>query len=280
MFAPQHPLRRISDDVLQDTDPARAGKRPFEWRRNFNITNFLLLNPRVVVSYDLNDVNFFAQFGEAPRSAPLVNAGPGKSVSIQGSVELSVFGDRFVQTRRAPGDDRALLEAFSPKGRLQVAILPCDPYQGNEIFGPGTYPGMLCSWDPSIEKDTLTLELRAPAAAIAEIADALQSGKAGALGLHVGVHVFTYEVDDALREPHHSQTFLVPEDGAAAALTRIRTLPAPEPEPPDEDLDATTSIEQPPTTRSALSRQVSDLTSLATPLWTIAGILLLLWVTR
>lgn len=36
MLGPSHPLRQVSEDVLQELDPAR-GDRPFEWRRDFQI---------------------------------------------------------------------------------------------------------------------------------------------------------------------------------------------------------------------------------------------------
>lgn len=273
MFTPNRLLRRISGDVLQETDPARAGKRPFEWRRNFNICNFVLTDPQAVVTYDVNDVNFFAQIGDGPRKTPLVDAGRGKSVSIRASAPLSIFRDHFLQTRRAPGDDPDLLEVFPSKGRLQIEIGVCEPLAGDGVFGPGTYPGRLSAWDPEIEKDTLTLDLRAPHDIVAEIAESLSSGKAGALGLQVGVHVFTYEVDDALREPHHPQTFIVGESGAAAAILRLRTLPAPEPEPLDVDPDPTPSNNEPAPRTSAPAQQASNLASLANPLWVIAGLL-------
>lgn len=280
MLTPNRVLRRISDDVLQETDPSRGGKRPFEWRRSFHICNFVLTDPRVVVTYDVNDVNLFAEIGEGPRKVPLVDAGRGKSVSIRGSVALSIFGDQFLQTKRAPGEDPALLEVFPGKGRLQIEIGTCEPLSGDGVFGPGTYPGRLSAWDPEIEKDTLTLDLRAPHSTVSEIAELLSSGKAGALGLQVGLHVFTYEVDDALREPHHSQTFIVADTGSAAAILRLRTLPSPQPVPTDVGPEATPSAEDPPAPASALALQNSNRSSLAAPLWVIAALLALIAATQ
>ena len=279
MLGPSFPLRLLSDDILQELDPTRTD-RHFEWRRDFNIINFVLTNPRVQLSYQLNDLALFLGDRDAAASRPLVNAGAGPRMSIQGAVQRLDRGDTFFHTRRTPGDDPTLFETFPAQGSLQVEISACDPVEGDDIFGPGTYPGMLLAWDPKHEADTLTLDLRAPASALKEIADSLQSGNASAIALRVGIRVFTYEVDDALREPYHRQTFVCHGHGATAAILDIRTLPAAlAPVPEDEAEPAPLQDPSPPASRTPPSPG-PELRSLATPLWVIAGLLLLFLMTN
>lgn len=279
MLGPSFPLRQVSDEVLQELHPDRMD-RPFEWRRDFHIINFVISNPQVRVSYQLHDLAFSFGNRDPATFGPLVKAGSGVRLSIHGSVKRLERGDNFVHTKPSSSGDETLFDTFPAQGSLQIEISSCDPYEGNEIFGPATYPGVLYSWDPDLERDSLTLSLYLPSTALREIADAIRAGKADALSLQVGVRVFTYEVDDALREPYHQQTFVFHGHTEPAAILRIETLEtAPS---TDRDYDALTE----PSTESDLPAAPSTplptptLTSVANPLWVIAGLLLLLVLLR
>lgn len=279
MLGPSFPLRQVSDDVLHEVNPDRE-KRPLEWHRDFNIINLVISNPRVHGTYQLNQLALFSRYRDPARSEPQVLAGDGFRLCIQGTVNRLERGDTFIHTKPSSEDDETLFDTFPAQGALQVEISACEPEEGGAVFGSGTYPGTLLAWDPELERDTITLDLRAPALALKDVADAIQSGKAAALILQVGVRVFTYEVDDALREPHHQQTFVFHGHAAPAAILKLRTLPvAPSLKPDDEpayDPFQETSAQSNPTS----SPLPPTLTSLSTPLWVIAGLLLLIFLIR
>lgn len=279
MLGPSHPLRQVGEDVLQELDPAR-GDRPFEWRRDFQIINFVIAKPEVHLSHELNRLTFFIGNRDGTSPEPLVQAGSGSRLSIRGAVSRLDRGDDFYQTRPSPDAESGLFEAFPAKGVLQVEISACDPLEGDQVFGPGTYPGQLLVWDPELEDDTLTLDLRAPASALRELAESLQSGKAASLALQVCVRAFTYEVDDALREPYHRQSFVVHGRAAYAAILSIRTLSLTLPSTSAHDPEHADLAQPISSDRSGQDPALSTLNAVSTPLWVICGLLLLLVFAR
>lgn len=281
MLGPSFPLRQISDDILQELDPAKTN-RPLEWRRHFNIINFVLNNPNVVVDHQVNEVDVFAEIGKRSPSRPLVKACGGTKIVVRGTVDRLQRGDRFFGTRKAEGDDPTVFKAVAGKDGVYVEISAGEPAEGDEDFASGTYPGTLIAWDKDLDIDDLTLDLRASGATLEMIAAAIQGGNAAALALQVGVRVFSYEVDDALRHYTHQRTFVLHGEATQAALLKVNTLPKTAISKTDAETDAEVwpPPDQPQHLPTGATLRTQNLSALSAPLWTIAGILLLLWVTR
>ena len=106
-------------------------------------------------------------------------------------------------------DEEEVFAIERPGDGIEVRLRAGEPSSGHKRIPDGVYFGNLvrCDFEPG--RDYFCLEATLPKAQIEELQRALKSNPA--LEIDVSVHLlsFSYEVDDALREWHHSRGLIV-----------------------------------------------------------------------
>lgn len=273
MKAPTPNLRQVDDDTLEEVLPPGETRRPLQWRRHFNYISLLIRDPQVQINYRLHDIAFQMRGLVRSADAPLITAGEGRSISIHGKVDSTLSGDTFIQTRSAEGEGETRFETIPSPRHLEVVVAAArQPMEGNALYGPGTYPGAILPGESSEYMRVVAFDLRSPEQPLEEIATALQSGAANALVVRLAIQVFTYEVDDALREHYHPQTFLLHGLSCRAVISEIRAVKLPPPDTAASDTQSTYEDAAPPALPASAP---APLAGLRLPLWFIAVALFL-----
>ena len=276
MLGPIPLLRQLDHNTLEEVPgPGETGK-PHQWRRGFQTIDLVLRDPQLSVRHGLHEVSYSDEAPSGSTSATsMVRAHRERRVRLEGDLSGTDRGDRFFLSRQAEGSHAALFQATASPGQIHLLITSSPkPMDGNEFYGPGTYPGALLPTDSDLEISPLTFDLSVPESALEEIFASLAAGTANAVALQVAIYVFTSEVDNALREHHHQQDFLLHGAMARAVVLDIRTVYV-----PAAGVSTIRSTDGEPTAISA-PPPAHPLRALVTPLWAIAGILLLLLVLR
>jgi hypothetical protein len=206
-------LRKVSDDVFEIVDEkwTKEGHKPLHWRRGWHQLHFKVSDIRVYQGCKLSKYaveNFGLTEDKRPARQQVV-ADPGVITLIEGRVEGGDPATYFSQAVKLEGDEE-LFEVENLTGPILLEIRPSEP-SGTEGGGntAGLYPGSVFPMDHDPGPEDLCISLTMPEEYVALLVSELKEDPSKKLDVRVQVFAYTYEVDDALREPFHSQQILI-----------------------------------------------------------------------
>lgn len=206
-------LRKVSDDVFEIVDEkgAKEGHKSLHWRRGWHQLHFKVSDIRVSQGCKLSKYaveNFGLTEGKRPARQQVV-ADPGVITLVEGRVEGGDPATCFSQAAKVDGDED-LFEVHSLNGPKLVEIRPGDPTEKEgEGNTAGLYPGSVFPMDYDPGPEDLCISLTMPEEYVALLVSELKEDPSKKLDVRVHVFAYTYEVDDALREPFHSKQILI-----------------------------------------------------------------------
>jgi hypothetical protein len=209
-----------SEDVYQEADVPKDRSRPLEWRRSFNHVAFKLTKVRPNTSFSINDTDWDAEDGAIKISRwQEVKPAPAIIYTIDAVAEHDAQNDSIYSFTKTDTDDVFGVER--PPSPMRIRLVGKAPMQGHKKIPDGVFPGHLfrVDYNPNGD-DYLCLEAHLPTEHAPELHRALKANPT--LQLSVSVHLlsFSYEVDDALREAHHSRALII-ESMALAPLHSV-----------------------------------------------------------
>lgn len=204
-------LRKVSNSVFQEAKLSEDRSRPLEWRRNFNQINLPLKNIKIVNTCNIHDVDFdFKNSNATPLN--LVKTDISDQIAIKGIVDEDQIGDRLYFAIEE-GEDNIFSIERSP-GNIIVSIKVGKPTKEDtsedvERVPPGLYYGLAFRTNFKPEEDDMFLDLTAPKEQLLSLISALRADTNSTLNVVAKLLSFTYEVDDALREPSYPQDIII-----------------------------------------------------------------------
>lgn len=226
-------LRKVSANAFQEAEPPKDRTRPLEWRRRFNYISLSLKHVEVINNCSVHDADF-SLFGEsedipAKRIKPKIE----ENISIAALVDDDKVRDRiyFAVEEKQEGSPSkwpfptssdqdkpgGLYSVEMPQGKKKVLLTPGMPSESGKSFPPGLYPGTAFRMNFPPGDDDLYFQLSLPEKQIHSIVASLRADENAAVEVGAYLLSFTFEVDDALREPYYPQDFVIEESALCFA---------------------------------------------------------------
>jgi len=213
-------LRKVSDTVFQEAEPPKDRSRPLEWRRGFKRLYLDLLNVEVFDICNVNQVDKNLRLSKDENKADTATANPSYFQSIRAEVDHIKFRDRllFSVPEEKNGEVFFLERA---KGKIQIIIKAGDKGSYKKDLIGEVYAGEIgrANYEPG--KDDIYLELLMPSENLDRLTNTFLAFPKSSLRVDVDVLAFTYEVDDAFREWHHSREMFIEGDHGIALLSSV-----------------------------------------------------------
>jgi hypothetical protein len=169
-------------------------------------------------------------------------------------------------------------------GQIIVELRGGDPTEETKDSPAGLYQGSAFRMDFEPGNDDLFMQMTLPRDQSLSLIAALKSDENSSLQVSVNLNAYTFEVDDALREPYHPREFLIKESSSAACFVRVVSVtsksgqqqPLQEDEDENEDDNMQEDVEPQLTPEQILNQNIAQgLNLLSKPL---QGLLVAVWV--
>ena len=208
-------LRKVSDTVYQEANPPNDRHRPLEWRRSLKHVLFPLKNIEIISNFNVQRRAFL--YGHDAKKIPWQK-------QIEPKMETTRFITALVDKEKCrdfifcaveDAENNGITRLERPSNDTQVNLRAGKPTEGNDVFPSGLYGGS-CYHFP--QENRLCFQIYVPESQLNEILESL--GRDSKLQIEIGVEFlsFSYEVDDALRDPFDEQYLFIEEPDSAEAL--------------------------------------------------------------
>lgn len=208
--------KKSGDKAFCEAKPDKEGRRPLEWRRGFNYTEIPISTWSVTRQWKVHDTlgAISAIDKTMDELYAEVSTDPSSMLRLELSVDAKAMRDRFCFFEKSD-EDRSLFEITRSAGPTRVLIVERDV--AGEKAGPlsKAIPSSVFRANYEPGEDCVVIQLGLPAADIQQLIDRLSSRESESLLLRILLDAYTYEVDDALREPYHPQTFAIDQSSFA-----------------------------------------------------------------
>jgi len=279
--------------TLVEAEPSDDQTRPFEWRLSLNYLRFEATKFSVDLTHWINESDRLSRMvndavTDSSVASPLIRKALRSRISVSTKVSFDEIRDRIYNTQEFDQDKNLFTVSRETRAvYLACTISECDPInEDSGVFSSGAFYGSAGFYDDN--SDELTLEITASKEVLSDLIKAISSGNLDKVLFNVVISSFSYEVDDALRDWHHSRDLLVNGFSTPAALeslvirTRGDESPMGAPAKPVDDVegllddDSKNSLAS---NREVLVRDVivdtSELKSIKFALWFLLGVLCL-----
>jgi hypothetical protein len=210
----------MSDVVFQEADPPVDRSHPAVWRRSFNEFRFGLKDVRIVTTFSVNTLRTEG-LGEA--EIQRIESGVSRRLSIVAEVDADGMRDRIYfakETREGSG----IYTLRMPKGRFTFSLSCAEPWSSDDGRLRSVFSGALGHADAPNEDETF-VEVSAPRETVLDLAAAMSAAPGSPLEASLLAETFSYEEDDARREPWMSRDLFVDRDVCRAFLASIVVVP-------------------------------------------------------
>ena len=208
MIFKEKKLRKVSDRIFQEANPPEGRNRPLEWRRSFNVLNLQVKRLEVVTSCTIHETEFDLTDERIEHFAKLVKPNIADHLAITGVADEDKRKDHLyclVQDKK----EKEIFSIEKAPTPIKVTVKVGDPTEQSEHRPAGLYWGNAFPLDFDPRDEGLQFELRIPRNQMLHLLTALKADQNATLDVQVRLLSFTYEVDDALREPYHPQDILI-----------------------------------------------------------------------
>lgn len=202
-------IRKVSDDeyILDKED---------KWKKGLNFLQIPLDNVKVITSHHVHKENWRLGIDDnVEHLSKNINPAISSNQFIKAESSCSSIDDYIYAITQSDKDNE--YKAINPKGNIQVLLKSDDGCisEGNEYFNTGVYIGKCFHLNYEPEEDCFHFELFMPKKQLDFIIKKLQSDQYSKIDLNLRIISFTWEVEDALREPFHSRTMLIDDKSLA-----------------------------------------------------------------
>jgi hypothetical protein len=201
-------LRKVSDGIFQEAEPSADRSRPLEWRRSLNFINLPLKNIKIVTSCSVHETEFRLKEEQASDPLELINPNLSHNISITGILDDERAQDT-IYCAVSDNEDEDLYSVEKPSGEVTVSLKAGEPSEKTDKLPGGIYWGNVIRSNFEPGEDDLCFELTIPKDEITSLVEALRADDKAMLNIGAHLLSFTYEVDDALREPYHPQDIII-----------------------------------------------------------------------
>jgi len=211
MIPPETKLKKVSDSVFQQLDEDHTSRRPLEWRRDFNLVSFRICDTQIrhAISLDPNSL-------EAREDEDQVRLSNRFASSLQESLTLTGFVDEdsFRDTllvAETQEDSEDIYTLRRPNGKIIVTLRASQgsnkklPDESATLFFTGH--AFALNYEPG--EDDLHFDLEANGDQLEKLIKRITGEKCAILEVAIRLNCFSFEVDDALREPYHPRDLFI-----------------------------------------------------------------------
>lgn len=200
-------LRKTSEKIFQEANPPDGRGRPLEWRRNFNFVYLPLKDVKIINGITVHDRDYSWDDEKGEEPLRLLKPSLSDNISIVGVLDENKVRDSIYYA--VEGDEEGLYSVEGVKGQTKITLRSGPPTNESKDVPAGLFWGMAFRLNYEPGQDELCFDLTVPKEQIQSLTSILKE-QSNAL-VEVGAYLlsFTYEVDDALREPYHPQDFII-----------------------------------------------------------------------
>lgn len=203
-------LKKISDSVFQEAEPPEDRNRPLEWRRRFNFIHLPLKNLKIVNRCTVHEIKFNIDKENSTNPVELVRPNLTSRVGITATLDEDQVRDSIYFAVENE-EEKGIYSIERAKGETEITLISGQPTEGVENIPAGLYWGNAFRLDFEPGQDQLCFELAIPEEQMNSIIKSLREDEKSTV--EIGAHLlsFTFEVDDALREPYHPRDIVINE---------------------------------------------------------------------
>lgn len=208
MIGKNEKLRKTSDEIFQEAEPPNDRGRPLEWRRSFNFVSLPLKNVQVANSCTIHDTDFDLNEERKTNPVDLIKPNVTTKTTITGILDEEKARDSiyFAVKNKQDGDTYSIERH---RGETKITLKSGEPTEAGKNTPAGLYWGnaFRMNFDPS--EDDLCFELSMPEKQINSLVAYLRADENAVIEVGARLLSFTFEVDDALREPYHPKDIVI-----------------------------------------------------------------------
>lgn len=213
-------LTKFSETVFQEAEPPKDRSRPLEWRRGFKRIFLDLVNVEVIDLCNINQVDKKFRLSSEKIETDTASANPSYSQTIRAEVDQIKFRDRLLFS--VPEEKNgAVFFLERPKGKINVTIKAGDKGSYKKDLIGEIYAGEIGRTNYVPGEDGIYIELLLPQENLDRLINTFLAFPKSSLRIDVDVLAFTFEVDDAFREWHHSREMFIEGDHGIALLSSV-----------------------------------------------------------
>lgn len=203
-------LKKISDSVFQEAEPPADRNRPLEWRKRFNFIHLPLKNLKIVNRCTVHEVEFTIDKEKLNNPVELVRSNPTSRVGITATLDEDQVRDS-IYFAVEDKEEEGIYYFERAKRETEITLLSGQPTEGAENIPAGLYWGNAFRLDFEPGQDQLCFELAIPEEQMNSIIKSLREDEKSTVEIGARLLSFTFEVDDALREPYHPRDIVIEE---------------------------------------------------------------------
>jgi len=218
MISANEKLKFKSDKVFVEAEPPSDRSRPLEWRRSLNTLEINATSLVIKEHHKVNEYDFFStsmlssglkpanENNDPEYEKELIKPKTDLRTIISSKVNLYKIRDSLFRTVVEDRDNK-IYSVSRATGYLDLSIADDEPLnEAGGIFAKGAQNGF--AW---IEEDgeILTIRVSIGKEILKHLVYEIKSGRVSEIQLSIAIDSFSYEVDDALREPHYPRDLLI-----------------------------------------------------------------------
>lgn len=217
-------LLKTTDDIFVEHDSLQDGKRPLEWRRNFNYVKFNLNNLKLISSFRVHEIDFdldnlLNQSDDEAKPNLGIKPSINHKITLLGELDEDSFRDAiYIAVVDSKEEKTFSIEHIT--GTTKVTLTAGHPTEGEDGKTPrGLYPGhaLRCDYDG---EDYLAFDLTLPAEQMDQIISAFKEDENSTIEVAALLRSYTFEVDDFFREYSHPRNIII-DDSTLCFLSWI-----------------------------------------------------------
>jgi hypothetical protein len=201
-------LRKISDAIFQEAQPPEDRSRPLEWKRSFNFVRLPLKNVQIINSCTIHDSDFILDDERNVNPVNFIKPNVKSKIAITGTLDEDKMRDSIYFAIKENKDDD-IYGIGCHKGKTIITIKSGEPTEASENTPVGLYWGNAFRMNFEPDEDDLCFELSMPEEQINILVSSLRVDQGS--NFEVGAYLlsYTFEVDDALREPYYPRDIII-----------------------------------------------------------------------
>lgn len=284
MIFPNEKLRKVSDSILQEFESPKDSSKPLEWRQAFNTIELPLHKMKIVTNLKTHDRDWDVHEENQENPTRLIKLDVRTQIAITAKVNEEAMRDRLYCT--VSDDSEKQKDVFlveRPHGDIEVRLKSGVARDKSELFPSGVYSGSCFRMNYEPGEDYIGFDMTIPEEQMKILVDSLRADTKASLYVNVELLSFSYEVDDALREPHFRRDLIIHKSPYAFVsniwtVSEIGDHSLNDSAERDDDLDSGETIEEhqePSNEEVLLGKQLKALVMLQEPL---GKIIFVLWI--
>lgn len=204
-------LKKSTDSVFKEIEEQSSGRR-LEWRKGWNGITFKIIGLKVVKRLNVNDFDISFDADEEKLSSS-AQSNIYQRWIIKGTIDSSSLDDNlYYMTETEESDVYEFERVVSP---INVEVMSLAHEERESIPGAA----YRINYKPGV--DYLSFSFFAPEKELQALCEQVINDDRSEVIIATRLLSFTFEVDDALREPWHSRDIGLLEDGSRSIIESI-----------------------------------------------------------